>query len=167
MNIVSQDQMRNYIVKKRKQQGLTQKQLAKRAGVSQSLLSKFESNTTNPTYEAIYKIVQVVQKPSETIEKYAKKAVCVKPTDTVQQAINIMKQNDYSQLIVKNKGIIGRIETKHILEAKNADPISKHMKQPYPHLPINTPIAIAIQLLKTHQAITTQQGKIVTRADIL
>lgn len=54
------------ILKKRKQLGLTQTELARKAGTSQVNISKIEKGTINPSYEMLEKITRALKK--ETID---------------------------------------------------------------------------------------------------
>ena len=45
----------------RKRLGLTQRELAKLSGVSQSLISKIERGRINPSYEAVKRIMQALE----------------------------------------------------------------------------------------------------------
>jgi len=48
----------NLIIKKRKKEGLTQKELARRAETKQSAISRFESGNYNPTLSFLQKIAR-------------------------------------------------------------------------------------------------------------
>ncbi|MDH5420035.1 MAG: helix-turn-helix domain-containing protein, partial [Candidatus Bathyarchaeota archaeon] len=50
------------VAKKRRILGLTQKQLAKLAGVSQSLIAKLESRKIDPSYTKVKAIFDVIER---------------------------------------------------------------------------------------------------------
>lgn len=48
------------LIETRIKRGLTQKELARKIGTKQSAISRFESGTTNPTYDFLEKIASAV-----------------------------------------------------------------------------------------------------------
>ena len=50
----------NKIIEKRINEGLTQKELARRVGTKQSAISRFESGSYNPTIKFLYKIADAL-----------------------------------------------------------------------------------------------------------
>src|SRR3989338_10001433 len=89
----------------RKQLGLTQTQLAQRAGVSQSLIAKVEAGTIDPTYTNAQKIFAALHSLKTQNEEKAKDwmnphLVSVSPMDTLRTTIEKMKRYDISQLPV-------------------------------------------------------------------
>jgi len=59
------------ISRKRRILGLTQNELAKLAGVSQSLIAKMESRKTNPSYTKVKAILDVLNKLEMKMEVHA------------------------------------------------------------------------------------------------
>src|SRR3989339_761345 len=110
----------------RKKHGLTQTELAKLAGVSQSLIAKIESNKIDPTYTNIKKIFSAIEclnqkkeiKASEIINK---NIISVKAEDSLKHTIKIMKQKGISQVPVIDQKhpdlFIGMISEAKILDA--------------------------------------------------
>ena len=93
------------IKKRRKVLGLTQTQLAKEAGVSQSLIAKLEVGKLEPTYTNAKKIFFVLDKLENKSSKKAKdimsnKIIKIESKDQVRNAIKLMKKNNISQLPV-------------------------------------------------------------------
>ena|SRR3990167_2792612 len=48
------------LIEKRNQDGLTQKELARRMGTKQSVISRFESGRSNPTLDFLYRLADAL-----------------------------------------------------------------------------------------------------------
>ena len=48
------------LMEKRNKEGLTQKELARRMGTKQSVISRFESGKTNPTLDFLYRLADAL-----------------------------------------------------------------------------------------------------------
>ncbi|KXA91385.1 hypothetical protein AKJ57_01410 [candidate division MSBL1 archaeon SCGC-AAA259A05] len=88
---------------KRKDLDWSQKELANRAGVSQSLVAKLEQRMNVPNYESTRKVYETLERnlssDIETAGDLANpKIVHVRPDDTRGKAAEIMKVNDFSQI---------------------------------------------------------------------
>lgn len=167
----------------RQRLGLTQAQLADLAGVSQSLVTKIERGTVEPSFSLAKKIFLALEERSKQSQKEiiakdvcTKNIIFIKASDTVNTAFNLMKKNAVSQMpVIKDKNIIGGIseETfikkyKQIQEKMTVEDI---MDEPFPTMPENTEIVLIRDILKHYPAvILLKQGKptgIVTKADLL
>ncbi len=110
--------------------GISQKKLAKLVGLSQSEIARIEKEPEklNPSYATIAAIVDalsdygaenaamnVLSKPVKDIMH--RKIVYVRPNESVKRAVELMKNNDFSQLPVLNNRMasIGTIYLKDIL----------------------------------------------------
>ena len=168
----------------RQKLGLTQTQLATLAQVSQSLITKIERGTIEPSYTIAKRIFfslekQLADKQKEIIAKdvYTKNIVMLKSTDSLNAAIKLMKKYAISQIpITKNQIIIGSISEETII--KKYDQIKdKNMKvetimdEPLPTLPENASFILIRDILKIYPAvILTKNGipsGIITKADLL
>ena len=65
------------IVRLRKQLGLTQTELAKLSGVSQSLITKMEAKKVEPSYSKVKVLIETLQK-QERSDKRTAKNICSK-----------------------------------------------------------------------------------------
>jgi len=170
----------------RKKFNLTQGELAKKAGVSQSLIAKIESKRLDPAYSKAQKIVSTLEhlenknevKISDIMNK---KIISLKPNDNIKDAIKKMKSHNISQLPVIENGIaVGIITESNILESfsKIEEPkkiseltVKDIMDEPPPLIPVKTSQKVAASFLKHFQMLLiTKEGKIIgilTKSDML
>lgn len=173
------------IRRKRKKLDITQKQLAKRAGVSQSLIAKIESGKAEASYEKVKGIFEVLDRQKSKEEKrchniMCKKLISVKEDDTVRKAISLMKKHSISQLpVFKGKIVIGSISETALLSGLEKKSKKELFKQKVGKiaeavLPIvnkELPVSSVIPLLKSSPAVlVSEKGQIkgiITKADLL
>ncbi|MCS7123818.1 MAG: helix-turn-helix domain-containing protein [Candidatus Bathyarchaeota archaeon] len=173
------------IAKRRKLLGLTQHQLARLAGVSQSFIAKIESGKIDPSYSKVKAIFDVLDRV-ETGENYTAKAIAhegiigVEKTDKVAKAIGLMMEHGFSQLPVFDRGkCVGCISEKTILSqvtaTKDLSKVSQKlveeiMEEAPPQIDENAPIPLISNLLRFYPAIlVTRRGElvgIITKADL-
>ena len=167
----------NSIKHKRKEIGLTQKQLSIESGVSQSLIAKLESKKISPSYKIVKQIFETFErlehkKEDLCIKLLSKKLISLKSTETIQKAAEAMKKHAISQLpIIDNNRLIGTISESaiynKILEGEDKNKLLKKqikeiMEDPLPTISANTPKSVAMPLLRTNPAILlTEKDKIV------
>ena len=175
----------NEIKKRRKLLGLTQKEIAALAGVSQSLITKIESGKIKPSYDNVRKILGALdslEKEEEIVAKdiMNKKIVYIKKTDKIEKAINTMNHYSYSQIPVLEKGYpVGLVTEKTIFDlVSNGKDLSSILNKKidsvmYESLPTikeNETIETISTLLKTNPAVlVVKSGKaegIITKSDI-
>ncbi|MBS7643517.1 CBS domain-containing protein [Candidatus Bathyarchaeota archaeon] len=93
---------------------LTQRELAIRAGVSQSLIARIEAGTVDPRLSTLGKIMRVLTAPEH--QKIAKDVmhspvITVKKTDTVRRAVDLMRRYDISQIpVVHGNRLVGSLQ---------------------------------------------------------
>jgi len=174
------------IVKKRKMLGLTQKQLSKLAGVSQSLIAKLESGKIEPSYTRVKAIFDVLKQLEVKTEVQARQIlhheiVGVEKSDMVSKAVRLMKEHGYSQLPVFDKEhVVGSITEKtilgEILAGKDLSRVSMFsvgeiMDETFPQVGEDTPLSLISSLLQVYPAVlVSRKGKVVgiiTKADLL
>lgn len=114
----------NNIKELRRKFDLTQAELARRAGVSQSLIAKVEAGILDPTYtnaKKIFDALELITKGKEVKaeEMMTRKVVSVEPSTGMHEAIKRMKKYEISQLPVidSNGDLIGMISETNILDA--------------------------------------------------
>jgi len=113
--------------KRRKLLKLSQYQLAKQAGVSQSLIAKMESKKIEPSYNKVQMIDQALeaeeQKHKTSIrakDVYTNKIAKVNTSDLLLKAIKIMQTNGFSQLpVYHNNRVVGSITEHTILHTQS------------------------------------------------
>lgn len=98
----------------RKIAGLTQKELANRAHVSQSLIARIEAGQVDPRLSTLQKILSAIT-PAE--EKNLAQHIMHTPVisvdvaDRVRKAVDLMKKYDVSQLpVLRGKRVVGSIQ---------------------------------------------------------
>ena len=97
----------------RKKAGLTQGQLASKAGVSQSLIAKIEAGILDPTFSNAKKIFGALDDLTQKKEIKAEEImntsiISLTPNDLVKDAIKKMKKYEISQVpIVDGDKVLG------------------------------------------------------------
>jgi len=174
------------VAKKRKMFNLTQKQLAKLAGVSQSLIAKLESGKIDPSYTKIKALFDALERLEMENVIRAKdvlhtKVVQVQKSDKVSQAVHLMMKHGYSQLpVFDGEHPVGSISEKTILNQVLAGQDLAHvstllvgeiMDEAFPQVGEDAPLSLISGLLQVYPAVLmSKKGKVVgiaTKADLL
>lgn len=167
----------------RKLRGLTQTELAKRAGVSQSLIARIESGTVDPAYSKVEKIFFILNNEksdyaTKAEEIMTKKISTVAADKSLVSAMKIMKIKNISQMpVVQKNVVVGSVTEKAIAHAfvLNENPASLKVKDvmenPMPTIDVSTTIAVISSLLDAQSAVlVTKNGRIagiIARSDLL
>jgi len=171
------------IAKLRKMLGLTQRELARMSGLSQSLISKIERGQVNPSYEAVRRILQTLEmiraeKDAKLLAKdiCTKDVICVEVSDPLSKAINLMRKHGISQLpVLKNGRPVGSISESTIVrkleKVRSTEiPVNEIMDEVFPIIPEEVSLNTVRQLLQEYPAVLLQRdGRItgiVTKADL-
>jgi len=162
--------------KLRKSYGLTQKEVAKKAGVSQSLIARIEAEKVDPRVSTLKKILNSIL--SVKAEKNAgdvmhSPVIWVETKTLVKDAVNLMEKYGISQLpVLENEKIVGSIQEgtiiKKILESKEPKKIfslkvEDLMEEPFPTVSLNTSFDEVLALF-THEkpaVLVVDKGKLV------
>ncbi len=168
--------------------GLTQAQLAKRAGVSQSAVAKIERGTTSPSYEVVRRLFECLNAERAEKERSATVAdvrsrhvVHVGPRLPLEAAVAEMRHRQISQLpVLDGRSPVGslseRTVTNLILAGRRPSEFARIrvgdvMEPPFPTLEEHSPVALAAALLQHYSAVlATRRGQvqgIVTKSDLL
>lgn len=106
--------------------------------MSQSTVARLESDIVrlNPSYETVFRIMeslydfQVSEKNAGMINKPIKsimqsRFIHVSPRDSVEKAVTLMKENDFTQLPVLNNSnsVVGTINEKRLLKLATESPV--------------------------------------------
>ncbi len=172
------------IQRMRKKHGLTQKELADRSGVSQSLIAKIEAGTLDPTFTKAQKIFEALENLREKNELKAKdvmhkKVFCVKKSDLLQDVIKIIKTKGISQIPVEgSERIIGVITESTILNEMLEHPHKMQklkagdvMEDTPPMISAKTGIRAVSELLRDYPVVLViEKGEtkgIISKSDLL
>jgi predicted transcriptional regulator len=176
--------------KMRKNLGISQKELARVSGVSQSYIARLEKGSINPAYDKIRKIFDYLNRSGQraknidlTVESIMTKTlITCYPTDSIMSALNIMRQKGYSQLPVithdgKTVGTITESDVNDMLikgasiESLKNLLVRKVMGSTLPQVDKSSPVSMIYPMLKYSSAVlVTDSGElkgIVSKADIL
>lgn len=170
----------------RKKQGLTQKALADKAGLSQSLIARIEKGDIDTKLGTARKILAVIKeaesKKSKSLDLkdyMISPVMYCKSADPIKRVVGMMEDNDISQLPVmeggKAVGSVTDTQLVQVLARKGARSarrkIADVMSKPFPEIEISSPIDKAIDLLTRNSAVLVKNGPhitgIVTKADVL
>ncbi len=168
---------------RRKRLGITQRELAEKAGVSQALIAKIEAGAVDPRYSTLKRIWEALQElegerlTAEKVMNFPVKTV--KPWEKVKEAVSIMMRYGYSQVPVVDKGVVGNLDEERVVKALGElgeevleKEIEEIMGPPLPTIPPTASIHLVEAMLSETPAILVvdKQGKligIITRADLL
>jgi predicted transcriptional regulator len=174
------------IAKKRRMLGLKQAELAKLAGVSQSLVAKLESGRIDSSYTKVKTIFDVLDRLEAKTKIQEEKVVPnevigIQKDEPISKVVRLMKEHGYSQIPVFNgKQSVGSISEKtilrQILAGKDLAQISKLpteeiMEEAFPQVSEDAPLSLISNLLQTYSAVlVARKGAavgIITKADLL
>jgi len=164
----------------RKKLGLTQTQLARLSGVSQSLIAKIEAGTLDPTYSNAQKIFNALEAFSKKKEIKAEeimtpKIISLSPSDSARDAIGRMKKFEISQMpVLDNEKAVGIISETILLDAvlnKKPQKIGDIMEDAPPVLSKDSSVSVVSDILKYYPMVLVgEKGRlkgIITKADLL
>ena len=158
--------------------GLTQIQLAREAGVSQSVIAKIESDRIDPSYSIAQRIFAALEQrrmsnAPKAIDVMHSSVIAVHPDTRVSEAVKLMRQHGISQLPVQDSRIVGLITESTILkhlDAVNA-PVSNIMEAAPPIVPPAADLLVISNLLQFYPLVlVVEKGVlvgIITKADVL
>jgi len=168
----------------RKNWDLTQHELSKESGVSQSLIAKIESGKIVPSYEKARKLFETLERTEKKESASAKEIMSKKPgfvnsSDSAKKAISVMEKNGFSQLLVRDTcQCVGVVTERGALSAlrklgsefENAE-VGEIMEAPLTIVSETATFPLLAGILNYEQAIlVSRKGKIVgivTKSDLL
>lgn len=164
----------------RKKLGMTQAELSRRAGVSQSLIAKIESGRIDPTYTKTKKIFAALSELEKKEEIKAEqlmtsKLISVSSGTQLKEAIGKMKKFQISQMpVIDDDKLVGMISESTILDAlmkSKASSLMEVMQEAPPIVSKKTSIQVVSNLLKHYpMVLVSEAGKLVgliTKSDLL
>ncbi|MEM2875876.1 MAG: CBS domain-containing protein [Candidatus Bathyarchaeia archaeon] len=169
----------------RLQAGLTQKELAKRAGLSQSLIARIESGDIDPRLSTLRKILSAI--PFKESFKTASQVMCspviyVTPEDSIREAVDLMEKHGISQLpVINGSKIVGSVREdsliREIFQSKEPNKIfdkkvKEVMDEAFPTVSPSTSIVEVLSafLYAKPAVLVVERGKIcgiITKIDII
>ncbi len=176
------------IRKLRKVLDITQAELAKRSGISQSAIAKIERESISASYETVVKLFETLENMGRNDENNktaadvaSKGVVTIQCTEKVRAASDLMKTTGFSQLpVLKGDVPVGSISERTILElirqGKTMEELSEMsvarvMNDTYPVVNENTPMDSVTAIMGNANAVlVSRKGKLVgvlTSADLL
>lgn len=167
--------------------GMTQGELARAAGVSQSLVAKIERGRVDPSYRNVVALMAVLDDhlahavKEVTAGRLATRNVVDLPSRALLiEAARTLRRHSISQLPVVDHGVVvGSLTDRRVVECI-ADPgtasrldrllVKEVMEEPFPQLDASTPGRIAAELLRHVPAVlVTDRGRpvgILTQSDL-
>ena len=169
----------------RKRAGLTQAELARRAGVSQSLIARLEAGTVNPRLSTLVRIYNALKSYIEeevTVDAVMNSPVIAVAVDErLDRVVELMWRHGISQVPVLDREdrVVGTIYERDVVEA-----FLKHreralhmravdaMSEPLPIVPRNAKLSSVIKILRSEiPAVLVADGwkivGIVTKSDLM
>lgn len=153
------------IKSRRRALGWSQKRLANRAGVSQSLVAKLEKKINVPNYKSVQKIYKTLRAEESQAGRMAKdmvnpEIVSVVPEDTREKAAKLMRENDFSQLPVKEGDrYVGIVLSSDIGLIEDDVEVREIMRRVIPIVPGDSSREAVAELLKTSNAALVRDGE--------
>lgn len=167
----------------RKKLELTQKELAKLAGVSQSLIAKIESEKIDPAYSKVRKISSALElvasrKGEKAADFVTRRVIFAGIKEKLTKAAERMRNHSISQLPVADRGkVVGLITETGIVEAIsksrniNELEVGEIMEEAPPSVPLSSPKELVAELLRYAPIVLVYEGGIckgvIAKADLL
>ncbi|MBN1940869.1 MAG: CBS domain-containing protein [Candidatus Diapherotrites archaeon] len=171
---------------RRKTAGLTQAELAKASGVSQSLIAKIESGKTEPSFEKAKRLFDTLDKAhGENVvtasDLMRRHVFYVSPKDSVKKVVLLMEKRAISQVpVIDREKPVGTVTEKSILSklGRVSDAVdlgkmsvSEIVEEAMPLIQETTPAQIVSTMLTFQNGLLVgKRGKItgiITKSDLL
>ncbi len=155
------------IKSKRKRANLTQKELATRTGVSQSLIAKLEQKKNIPNYQTIKKIYDFLERKTDSEQTNAgelahSEIVSISPKDKRKDATKLMNDNDLNAIPVKeDENFIGVVKNSSLTLISEETPVEEIINYSISIVPEKTSKEVIEKLFKYNDIILVKkEGKI-------
>jgi predicted transcriptional regulator len=180
MHIPTPDELRA----RRAALGMKQTELAKRAGISQSMVARIEAANVDPRVSTLNKIIIVLNSAEPKKIKAAQimhmPVLSVQPQDAITRAVEIFEKNNISQLPVIERGIpVGCISETVIVKAIEQQRLHKthlfvvrdFMEPGFPSVPPDMDVETVINILQQNHAVLVVEGRmvkgVITKHDLI
>ncbi|MCX6688244.1 MAG: CBS domain-containing protein [Methanoregula sp.] len=170
MHIPNPEELRS----RREVLGLRQTELARRAGISQSMVARIEAGSVDPRVSTLNKIIVVLNsaEPKKITAAQIMHApvLSVSPQASISQAVEIFEKNNISQLPVIERGIpAGCISEAVIVKAIEQQRLHKthtfmvreFMEPGFPTVPPDMDVETVVNILQQNHAVLVVEGRIV------
>lgn len=171
MNIPTSAEIRE----KRIKAGLTQSDVAARAGFSQSMIARIEAGTVDPRASTLRRIVTIlnesVTQRTSAGDIMTAPVISVPPEETIEKTVDVMEKYGISQVPVVKHGVpIGCVSESAIIGAMENGTIQRTMKnsvtdimeEGFPTVPPSEHIDTIVHSLRNHHAVLVMnKGKVV------
>lgn len=170
----------------RRRAGLTQKELAERIGVSQSLISRIERGSVDPKLSTVQAILNILSgytgMKKRACDIMNPNVISIRYDETVRDAVDLMKTYDISQLPVERDGkMIGSIHEASLIRMlvfeRNPreffeQKVFKVMEKPFPTVSPDTLLEEVMLILSRGEpaVIVEEDGRmvgIITKIDVI
>jgi predicted transcriptional regulator len=171
--------------KRRNELGLTQSELAKRAGVSQPLIARIESGDVDPRLSTVKKILDAfveAEKEQQIIirDLMHSPVIHVSPYDSLEDVVNLMHAHGFSQIPVLDGDVpVGSISEDMIVKLMGENrkksisqlKVSGIMGETFPTVSPGISISVVSHILEGNPAVLViEKGTVigvVTRHDVM
>ncbi|MDK2913773.1 MAG: hypothetical protein PWQ79_688 [Thermococcaceae archaeon] len=166
----------------RKELGITQEELARRAGVTQAYIAKLESGKVDPRLSTFNRILQALLECKKAQLKakdiMSSPVIAVKPSESVERVIKLMSENNISQLpVISGTKVVGSVTERNLVrKSLEYDNIYERkvmdvMEEPFPIVGEEEDLEVVRYLLEEHPAVLVQDRSgriigIITRVDL-
>ncbi len=156
----------------RKALDITQTELAKESGVSQSTIAKIEKDRISASYETVVKLFETLDEMAKNskhdltaADVATKEIITIQSTEKVRSATEIMRSSGVSQLP------FDKMRSGKTMEELKDMPIHAIMDDNFPSVNENTPMSSVTAMMSDCNAVLVlRKGKpvgIITKADLL
>ena len=170
MHIPSPEELRS----RRETLGLRQTEIARRAGISQSMVARIEAGSVDPRVSTLNKIIVVLNnaEPQKVTAGQIMHVpvLSVPPQASISQALELFEKNNVSQLPVIERGApVGCVSESAIVKALGQQRL--HPSQPvlvrdfmepgFPTVPPDMDVETVINILQQNHAVLVTEGRLV------
>ncbi|MCX6696807.1 MAG: CBS domain-containing protein [Methanoregula sp.] len=154
--------------------GLKQTELARRAGISQSMVARIEAGSVDPRVSTLNKIIVVLNsaepKKITAAQIMHTPVLSVPPQASISQAVEIFGKNNISQLPVIERGVpAGCISEAVIVKAIEQQRLHKthmfmvrdFMEPGFPTVPPDIDVETVVNILQQNHAVLVVDGRVV------
>ena len=177
MDLPTPDELRD---RREEELGLTQAELAERAGVSQPLIARIEGDDVDPRLSTLRRIVDALEEAEGGVVRaedvMTGDVVTLQRDDSIGQALERMDAEGYSQLpVVRDDfpvGIVSLSDVRHLGDDVDHDalPVAEAMQGSIATVSPETTLDAVDNYLDYHDAVIAVEGErmigIITEADV-